>query len=185
MKINIQYVEGNVEGANVMLNTIANEVLEEIKGELGNNPDIRLEELSATFTVKPEGEKDYFILSAEHDGVKEALEIDYDLRAGVQEDNIEESNYTESDKAQILTDLGGEFETVEPKLDDQIDRFVDQRIVGDMVVRNFLLKDGRKATRVLQEDKTSGGYRLIQEFSFKEDIDDTQDYDIEGDNYDE
>lgn len=169
MKININNIEGNTTGANVMINLIIQELLEGLEDSDGKAEDIRLEEVSVTYTVKPEGEEDYFVLSTEHDEVKELLEIDYNLRAGVREDNIKVSNYSDEDKLQVLEDLGRQFETVVPKLNETELTFTDQEIIGDMVVRNFDLLGGRKATRVFQTDKRTKELRLIQEFSYKED----------------
>lgn len=168
MKINIHHIDNDIKGTNIMLQLIVAELLEELE-ELGEGAeDIQLEELSATFTVKPKDEEDYFILSADHDGVKELLEIDYNLRAGIREDNIESSYFSEEDKLQVMDDLGREFETVEPKLVDEELMFTDQEVIGDMVVRNFKFIDGRKATRVFQVDKGTQDLRLIQEFTYKE-----------------
>lgn len=181
MKINIHHIDNDIQGANVMVQLIVNELLEELEDMEEGAEDIQLEELTATFTVKPKDSEDFFVLSTEHDGVKELLEIDYNLRAGIREDNIKNSYFSEEDKLQVLDDLGKEYETVEPKLNDDELMFTDQEVIGDMVVRNFEMLDGRKASRVFQMVKGSNELRLIQEFSYKKEQDSEEmEEEIEG-----
>lgn len=167
MKITLTNIDNNYDGANIMIKQIISEVLEELKEPA---TEIKLEEMSVVYSIKPEGQEDYHIVSVEHDGLEEMLEVDYNLKAGVKEDNTKLSLFTDTDRQLISDNLHKVFETVEPVIPDELLTFKDQRIVGDLVVRNFNHEDGRTVTRVFQMD-SSEEHRLIQEFSFGDDTD--------------
>lgn len=167
MKVSITNIDNNYDGANIMIKQIVGEVLEDLNEELGATAkDIKLEELSAVYTVKPEDSEDYHVISVEHDGTQEMLGVDYNLSAGVKDDNVEISLFSDQDKEVIYSEANKRFDTVESKLDESELEFISQRVVGDMIVREHKYGEDRLATQVFQIEDDNP--RLIQEFSHKE-----------------
>ena len=169
MKINLFNVQGEVSKASNAIGVILAEAINDL--ELKDDTtieDVQLEEINATFTFKPSGQDEYMVLSVEHDGLTELMEIDYDLKNGELEDNNEISVFSDMDR-EILNDASNRvFETVEPVLDDSILEYQNEEIIGDMrVVRFKRLDTGQEAVRVFQKDKKSTQERLIQEYSIK------------------
>ncbi len=169
MKINLFNINGETNKANNALGIILAEAINDL--ELKDDTlieDVRLEEINATFTFKPIGQDEYMVLSVEHDGLTELMEIDYDLENGELEDNQDLSVFSDMDR-EILNDTPERvFETVEPVLLNSILEYQSEETIGDMrVVRFKRLDTGQEAVRVFQRDKKSTQERLIQEYSIK------------------
>ena len=169
MKINLFNIHGETNKANNALGIILAEAINDLETKDGIViEDIKLEELNATFTFKPAGQDDYMVLSVEHDGASELLEIDYDLKNSELDDNSELSVFSGMDREIIRDASERVFETVEPFLDDSILEYQNEEIIGDMrVVRFKRLDTGQEAVRVFQKDRKSTQERLIQEYSIK------------------
>ena len=169
MKINLFNVHGETNKANNALGVILAEAINDLEVKEGTViEDVKLEELNATFTFKPAGQDDYMVLSVEHDGATELMEIDYDLKNSELDDNLQLSVFSGMDREIIRDASERVFETVEPVLDDSNLEYQSEEIIGDMrVVRFKRLDTGQEAVRVFQKDKKSTQERLIQEYSIK------------------
>lgn len=170
MKINLFNVHGETNKANNALGIILAEAINDLETKDGIViEDIKLEELNATFTFKPAGQEDYMVLSVEHDGVTELMEVDYDLKNSELDDNSELSVFSGMDREIIRDASERVFETVEPVLADSNLEYQSEETIGDMrVVRFKRLDTGQEAVRVFQKDKKSTQERLIQEYSIKQ-----------------
>lgn len=169
MKINLFNIQGDSAKVNNALSVILAEAINDLEVKDGIEiEDIKLEELNATFTFKPAGQDEYMVLSVEHDGATELMEVDYDLKNGELEDNLELSVFSGMDREIIRDASERVFETVEPVLLNSILEYQSEEIIGDMrVVRFKRLDTGQEAVRVFQRDKKSTQERLIQEYSIK------------------
>ena len=170
MKINLFNIHGETSKANNALGVILAEAINDLEVKEGIViEDIKLEELNATFTFKPAEQEEYMVLSVEHDGASELMEVDYDLKNSELDDNLQLSVFSGMDREIIRDASERVFETVEPVLDNSILEYQSEETIGDMrVVRFKRLDTGQEAVRVFQKDKKSTQERLIQEYSIKE-----------------
>ena len=170
MKINLFNIHGETNKANNALGVILAEAINDLEVKDGIViEDIKLEELNATFTFKPAGQEDYMVLSVEHDGASELMEVDYDLKNSELDDNLQLSVFSGMDREIIRDASERVFETVEPVLLNSILEYQSEETIGDMrVVRFKRLDTGQEAVRVFQKDKKSTQERLIQEYSIKQ-----------------
>lgn len=169
MKINLFNIQGDSATVNNALGVILAEAINDLEVKDGIEiEDVSLEELNATFTFKPAGQDDYLVLSVEHDGATELMEVDYDLKNRELDDNLQLSVFSGMDREIIRDASERVFETVEPVLLNSILEYQSEEIIGDMrVVRFKRLDTGQEAVRVFQRDKKSTPERLIQEYSIK------------------
>lgn len=170
MKINLFNIHGETNKANNALGVILAEAINDLEVKEGIViEDIKLEELNATFTFKPAGQEDYLVLSVDHDGASELMEVDYDLKNNELDDNLQLSVFSGMDREIIRDASERVFETVEPVLLNSILEYQSEETIGDMrVVRFKRLDTGQEAVRVFQRDKKSTQDRLIQEYSIKQ-----------------
>lgn len=167
MRITITNIDGNIDGANVMLNTILKETIGGLEESGTDVRGIKLEEISATYSVLPEGQDEYYVVSVDHDDVTEMLEVNYSLRNGVREDNEQLSLFSEGDREFVAESASRRFETVEPVFDVEELEFKEEKVFDDLTVRNYKHLDGRTVVRVFQKDSKNTPDRLIQEYSFE------------------
>ena len=169
MKINLFNIQGDSAMVNNALCVILAEAINDLEVKDGIViEDVLVEEINATFTFKPAGQDDYMVLSVDHDGVSELLEVDYDLKNRELDDNLQLSVFSGMDRELIRDASERVFETVEPVLLNSILEYQSEETIGDMrVVRFKRLDTGQEAVRVFQRDKKSTQERLIQEYSIK------------------
>lgn len=167
MRITITNVNGNVDGANVMLSTIAKDTINSLEEDGSKIQGVKLEEVSATYSVLPEGQDDYYVVSVDHGDLTEMLEVNYDLEDGVREDNEQLSLFSDGDREVLSGGISQRFETVDPVFDVEELEFLEEKVVDDLIVRNYQHPDGRIVVRVFQKDNKSTPERLIQEYSFE------------------
>ena len=169
MKINLFNINGETSKANNALGIILAEAINDLEVKDGIEiEDVKLEEINATFTFKPAGHDEHMVLSVEHDGVSELMEVDFDLKNSELDDNSEISVFSGMDREIIREASERVFETVEPVLLNSILEYQSEETIGDMrVVRFKRLDTGQEAVRVYQRDKKSTQERLIQEYSIK------------------
>lgn len=169
MKINLFNIQGDTAMVNNALGVILAEAINDLEVKDGIViEDVLVEEINATFTFKPAGQDDYMVLSVDHDGVSELMEVDYDLKNREMDDNLQLSVFSGMDREIIRDASERVFETVEPVLLNSILEYQSEETIGDMrVVRFKRLDTGQEAVRVFQRDKKSTQDRLIQEYSIK------------------
>lgn len=171
MKITIANVNGNQALADKNIKIILTEATKKLEQEGLEIEDVKLEELSATYTFKAKGQADYSVASVEHSGLTEMYEIDFDLAENVKADNEAESNYSEDEKEIVRGGTLEQFEEIGSVYEEEdltLDNIEDY---GDLVLGRYTHKEnGHEVVRVLQKDKQSGQYRLIQEYTIKEKI---------------
>ena len=169
MKINLFNIQGDTAMVNNALGVILAEAINDLEVKDGIViEDVLVDEINATFTFKPAGQDDYMVLSVDHDGVSELMEVDYDLKNREMDDNLQLSVFSGMDREIIRDASERVFETVEPVLLNSILEYQSEETIGDMrVVRFKRLDTGQEAVRVFQRDKKSTQDRLIQEYSIK------------------
>lgn len=166
MKITVTNVENKEESAKEQLEIILKEAVEQYKKDGITIEDIKLEEVSHTFSFKAEGTDDYAVGSVEHDGVTEMYQVNFDLTDKEKEDNEGISFYSDEER-EIIKGLKNNYKEILSVFDEDDLEFKEYESLGDMVLFRFDHVDGYEVVRVFQQQKGKKLDLLIQEYSIK------------------
>lgn len=166
MKITVTNVDNKEKIAKDQLEIILKEAVERYKADGIDIEDVKLEEISATFSFKPEGADDYSVGSVEHDGITELYHINFNLDDRVKEDNEELSFYTDEER-EIIKGLDTHYKEIKSVFNDEDLTLRESEILGDMALLRHDHVDGYEVVQVFQKQPGRKMDLLIQEYSIK------------------